>query len=473
MVRNRVAAVRLVVSIGLACAGVSATHASASAAYELIPSNAVMQNELAPQVSANGRYVVFQGDGAQASTIRQIWIYDRLKKVSELVSVSSAGTPGNLESFAPVVSADGRYVAFSTASDNLVAGDTNRVPDVFVRDRKAHRTYRVDISIAGKQLDGHFPGISPSISADGQVVTFVGDGVVFTDAKRRPSSCGGANDYGLYATRWQKPHSVSLVSASPQGAFAGFYNTGSNGVSNQVSGNGRYVVFATPAGGACTNVPFTSDPADKAGTGRGAYVRDLATATTHLVLAQTAAPALGSHTLDEQVLPLRAAIDDSGLRAIVDVLYDGGPNYQQQRVLVIDWKTRHVTTLSTGAGPARDWNGTLSGDGRYAGVVSGSTKWTPGATIDTFAPPSIWRVNVATGASERLDACAGTDAACVASETFPQSFVSAPSLSHDGAIAVFITPISLRADDPDRDATKLPGKRTVLDFDNVYAATSL
>jgi Tol biopolymer transport system component len=472
MSRGSVVVVRLVASVGLLSGVIGATHAAAATTYELIPSTVFMQNQVTPQVSANGRFVVFKGDGVQSSTVQQIWIYDRTKKVNELVSVSSQGVPGDLESSTPTVSADGRYVAFSTAADNLVAGDTNRVADVFVRDRKTHRTYRVDVSITGQQLDGHFPGVSPSISADGQVVTWAGDGVVFPDAARRPTGCDGHNDYGVYATRWQKRHNISLVSASPQGTFAGFDSTsGVNGVSNQVSGNGRYVVFSTTGATPCKEVRFTADPQDK--SGHGAFVRDLVSGTTHLVLAQTPIPTDPSHEADEQIQPLRVGVDDSGLRAIVDVRYTGGPNYQQQRVLVVDWKTHHVTTLSTGVGPARDWNGTLSADGHYAAVVSGSSKSALAATFDGFAPPSIWRINVATGAAQRLDACATTDAVCAASETFPQSFISAPSLSRNGAIAVFVTPLSLRSDDPDRDPSKLATKRTTLDFNNVYAATSL
>jgi Tol biopolymer transport system component len=476
MSRGPVAVVRLAAALGLVSGVLGATQAGAATSYELIPSTVVMQDQLAPHVSSNGRYVVFEGDGAQATTVRQIWIYDRVTKVNELVSVSSQGTPGDLASSDPAVSADGRYVAFSTAADNLVAGDTNRVADVFVRDRKAHRTYRVDVSITGKQLDGHGPGLTPSISADGQIVTFAGDGAVFTDAARRPTTCNGQNDYGLYATRWQKRHSVSLVSASPRGAFAGFASTGGNGVSNQISGNGRYVAFATPSEGTCNNVRFSSDPQDQAGSGRGAYVRDLATGTTHLLVAQTpvgVTAANAAHAVDDQLQPTRVGLDDSGLRAIVDVTYVGGPDYDQQRVMVVDWKTHHLTILSTGVGPARDWDASLSGDGKYAAVLSGSTKVAPGSMFDGFAPPSVWRISVATGVAQRLDACATADAACVASEAFSQAAISPASLSRDGAVAVFVTPLSLRADDPDRDATKVAQKRSPLDSNNVYAATSL
>ena len=53
------------------------------------------------------------------------------------------------------MSLDGRFAAFSSAATNLVAGDTNGLPDVFVRDRLLRRTVRVSVTSAGAQADGH------------------------------------------------------------------------------------------------------------------------------------------------------------------------------------------------------------------------------------------------------------------------------------------------------------------------------
>ena len=51
------------------------------------------------------------------------------------VSVATDGTPGNNNSFTPAMSANGRFVAFTSFATNLVAGDTNNERDVFLRDR--------------------------------------------------------------------------------------------------------------------------------------------------------------------------------------------------------------------------------------------------------------------------------------------------------------------------------------------------
>jgi hypothetical protein len=78
------------------------------------------------------------------------------------------GDQGNLSSYQPSISADGRYVAFRSYASNLVADDRNRVSDVFVRD--LHTSTTVQISWGNK------PSYEPSISADGQYVAFISEG---------------------------------------------------------------------------------------------------------------------------------------------------------------------------------------------------------------------------------------------------------------------------------------------------------
>jgi WD40-like Beta Propeller Repeat len=86
------------------------------------------------------------------------------------VSVDSAGNEGNARSSTVSISADGRFVAFSSDASNLVPGDTNRVEDVFVHDRKTGITTRVSVDNAGNQGNGF--SSEASISADGRFVAF-------------------------------------------------------------------------------------------------------------------------------------------------------------------------------------------------------------------------------------------------------------------------------------------------------------
>lgn len=84
------------------------------------------------------------------------------------VDVSSSGTHSNDQSVAPSISANGRFVAFASGGSNLVPGDTNRRPDIFVHDRRTGKTRRVSLNSVGVQGNGY--SSHPSISANGRFV---------------------------------------------------------------------------------------------------------------------------------------------------------------------------------------------------------------------------------------------------------------------------------------------------------------
>jgi len=140
-----------------------------------------------PSISADGRFVVFEsyadnlvpgdtnGDVSPYSGA-DIFVHDRQTGQTTRVSVSSAAEQGNGASYNPSISSDGRFVAFESAADNLVAGDTNGEVgsftggDVFVHDRQTVQTTRVSVSSAGVQGNGD--SYRPSISSDGRFVAF-------------------------------------------------------------------------------------------------------------------------------------------------------------------------------------------------------------------------------------------------------------------------------------------------------------
>src|SRR5207253_9677880 len=86
------------------------------------------------QISPDGRFVVFDYRSSTVSP-RAIVLLDRRSGSREIESVNDAGAQVNDDSQAPVVSADGRFVAFASFASNLVSDDTNFSFDVFVRDR--------------------------------------------------------------------------------------------------------------------------------------------------------------------------------------------------------------------------------------------------------------------------------------------------------------------------------------------------
>jgi hypothetical protein len=128
-----------------------------------------------PAISADGRYVTFVSYAANLAPgatglKRQIFVHDRQTHQTELVSVSFAGAEGNNDSAAPAISSDGRYVVFTSFSTNLVSSDTNTVRDVFIRDRQSQTTSRISVSSGG--VEGNSESNDPVISADGRYVAF-------------------------------------------------------------------------------------------------------------------------------------------------------------------------------------------------------------------------------------------------------------------------------------------------------------
>ena len=134
-----------------------------------------------PALSSDGGLVTFDSDSSNlvASDTNGSWdvfVHDRTTGATERVSLSSAGVQGDSSSVFPALSADGRFVTFSSSATNLAAGDTNGSSDVFVRDRVAGATKRVSVDSAGVQGNGESGLFDvPSISADGQTIAFSSD----------------------------------------------------------------------------------------------------------------------------------------------------------------------------------------------------------------------------------------------------------------------------------------------------------
>jgi Tol biopolymer transport system component len=100
-----------------------------------------------------------------------IFVHDRISGETTRVSVASDGRQGNADYGAPAISADGRYVTFSSNASNLVEGDTNGWSDVFVHDRMTGKTTLV--SVSSDETQGNTDSNYSFISADGRYVVFL------------------------------------------------------------------------------------------------------------------------------------------------------------------------------------------------------------------------------------------------------------------------------------------------------------
>ncbi len=111
-------------------------------------------------ISADGRYIVFSSNASNlvegdTNGVADIFVHDRLTGQIQLVSIASNGTQGNSDTgIGSFISTDGRYVTFISSADNLVEGDTNRVQDCFVHDRVTGETTRVSVASDGTQANG-------------------------------------------------------------------------------------------------------------------------------------------------------------------------------------------------------------------------------------------------------------------------------------------------------------------------------
>jgi Tol biopolymer transport system component len=188
-----------------------------------------------PSISADGRYIAFISYASNLVTgdingHQDVFVHDRQTGQTSLISVASDGTQGDGHVHAPSISADGRFVAFSSGSTNLVSGDTNNQDDIFVHDQQTQQTNRVSIASDGKQ--GNNDSYEGTISANGRYVTFA------SDADNLVS--GDANGFRDIFVHDQQTGETSLISVAYNGVQA---NGGSDGPS--ISTDGRYVAFAS------------------------------------------------------------------------------------------------------------------------------------------------------------------------------------------------------------------------------------
>lgn len=184
-------------------------------------------------ISPDGRFVAFSSgatnlDERDNNFDRDVYVRDRLLGVTEWISFGVDGSPSNSGSGAPVISADGRYVAFVSAATNLVANDTNDRVDIFFHDRQTGITHRLSESESGQE--GNHESSYPSISDDGRFIVFL------SFANNLVANDTNGSDVFIRDT-WlgtiQKPCD------SVEG----------NGDSNLpfISGNGKFIVFISAA----------------------------------------------------------------------------------------------------------------------------------------------------------------------------------------------------------------------------------
>ena len=192
------------------------------------------QNSFGPSLSADGRYVAFYSSAANlvpgdTNGKQDVFVRDLLANQTTRVSVATGGGQADGDSYAPAISADGRFVAFLSRATNLVPGDANGKVDVFVYDRQTAQTQRVSVNPGGSDADGDAYD-RPALSQDGRIVAFAS----FATNLAPGDSLGEAQIYA----RDRQTGVTTRLSVAPNGA-AGDHSSGAP----SLSADGRFVAF--------------------------------------------------------------------------------------------------------------------------------------------------------------------------------------------------------------------------------------
>jgi hypothetical protein len=140
-------------------------------------------------ISADGRFVAFASLAGNLVSgddngVADVFVHDTCVGAAPdctpstvRASVASDGTQGDSESSSPAISADGRFIAFESFANNLVAGDTNGVSDIFLRDTcfaapAGCSPSTVRVSVASDGTEGSAGSTGAAISADSRFVAF-------------------------------------------------------------------------------------------------------------------------------------------------------------------------------------------------------------------------------------------------------------------------------------------------------------
>ena len=390
-------------------------------------------NYFDPVVSANGRFVAFvsfasdlvTNDTNDTNATLDIFVRDLKTGTTSLVSVNSAGTgSGNRASDLPAISADGRFVAFRSAASDLVANDTNRTFDVFVRDLKTGTTTLVSVNSAGTGSGNESSGSAiargeeiaapPVISADGRFVAFV------SFARDLVDNDTNGNQSDVFV-RDLKTGTTTLVSVNSAGTGSG----GGTSYAPVISADGRFVAFLSNAADLVA--------ADDSNVTFDVFVRDLKTRTTTLASVNSAGTRSGGGTAPVISADGRfvAFLSDASDLVANDI------NGAFTDVFVRDLRTGTTTLVSVNKAGTSSWAAdssaaAMSADGRFVTFVSDASDL---VTIDTNRRQDVFVRDLQTGTTTLVSVnSVGTGSG--------DSLSFGPAISPDGRFVAFVSSAS-------------------------------
>lgn len=333
-------------------------------------------------ISDNGRFVVFSSPAdnlVSADNNRQqdVFLHDRESNETTRISVAGDGTEANRSSFSPGIFADGRYVTFESAADNLVPDDTNGIVDVFLHDRETGLTRRVNIASDGSEaneLDRDWSWIwwyTNPVSDDGRYVAFTS-----LSSNLVPGDNNAAEDVFVHDLKTGETERVSVDS---DGKEWNHYS-----LLFDMSDDGRYLAFNSFSDNR-SNPPELVGDSDP----QGLFVHDRLTGKTSHIPGGAGWAAFSG---DGRYLAYIGVTKSANLQESAD----------HWDVHVLDQHTGETLKATVSfRGNQTDlssWRAAISGDGRSIAFASNATNLVPGdgnAEGDVFATdnPHLFRVN--------------------------------------------------------------------------------
>lgn len=198
-----------------------------------------------PSISKDGRYIAYESDAdnivaGDTNQTKDIFVHDQMTGETIRVSIDSSRVQGNAASSNASISEDGRYIAFESDAGNLVQGDTNQIKDIFVHDQITGETIRVSVNNTG--IQGNAQSSHPSISDDGRYIAYesYASNLVLGDTNQ-------IKDIFVYDQLTGESSRVSVDSSGNQtesfpNDIVSSYLEGAS-QKPDISGNGRFVSF--------------------------------------------------------------------------------------------------------------------------------------------------------------------------------------------------------------------------------------
>jgi Tol biopolymer transport system component len=360
-----------------------------------------------PSVSSNGRYVAFESQATNlvagdTNAVVDIFRKDTQTGATARASTDSAGTQGNGLSNGASISANGRYVAFGSDATNLVAGDTNGVYDVFVKDTQTGATTRVSTSSAGAQANA--ASYNPKISGDGRYVAF--------DSGATNLVAGDTNAKSDIFVKDLQTGATTRASTTSGNGQASCYS-----YSPSISADGRYVAFQSNASNLVAGDTSNTLDIFRKDTQTGAVIRANTDSAGTVGNAHAYAPTISG---DGRYVAFRTNASN---------LVAGDANGLHD-IFVKDAQTGATTRASTSSAgvEANAWSDapSLSSDGRYVAFQTDAGNLVTG---DTNASTDVFLKDRQTGTTTRPSTgCTGNQAS---------GYSSYPSISADARWVAF------------------------------------